>query len=245
MTYTTQELIEILDRELKASWQGKRIVLSSRERINDPVVSKLLDMKQVSKVFAYQDFRNQVHQYQKQHRVSGIIWRNCHFNEQTICFPEIYNQLIPLEEDKQVLIQAKDSVINFWQEVTAGMKFWLANAPGRGRENKEAGEAREAPVRPQSDSPTQEITPRGQALIKIEEAGGDNLKITHHLKISSEYVDKLIRQAEWVEVDAARTEIYLGLCWGDPLEYRYQWAKPKSGCDRVIASHTIPSSIKI
>lgn len=217
MTYTTQELIEILDHELKASWKGKRILLSSKERINDPVVSKFLDMKQVSKVFAYQDFRDQVHQYQKQHQVSGIIWRNCHFKEQTIRVPEIYNQLIPLEEDKQILIQAKDSIINFWQEVTAGMKFWLANAPGRGKgENLEAGEDRED--------------------------GGEN---TYHLKISPEYVDKLIRQAEWVEVDAARTEIYLGLCWGDPLDYRYQWAKPKSGCDRVIASHSIPSSIKI
>ena len=217
MTYTTQELIEILDRELKASWKGKRILLSSKERINDPVVSKFLNMKQVSKVFAYQDFRDQVHQYQKQHQVSGIIWRNCHFKEQTICVPEIYNQLIPLEEDKQILIQAKDSIINFWQAVTAGMKFWLANAPGRGKgENLEAGEDRR-----------------------------DGEENTYHLKISPEYVDKLIRQAEWVEVDAARTEIYLGLCWGDPLEYRYQWAKPKSGCDRVIASHSIPSSIKI
>ena len=209
MTYTTLELIEILDHELKASWQGKRIVLSSKERINDPVVSKLLDMKQVSKVFAYQDFRNQVHQYQKQHRVSGIIWRNCQFNEQSICFPEIYNQLIPLEEDKQILIQAKDSIINFWQEVTTEMNFWLANTPGQSKEQ------------------------------------GDEVKTTHHLQINSEYVAKLIRQAEWVEVDAARTEIYLGLCWGNPLEYRYQWAKPKSGCDRIIASHTIPSSIKI
>ena len=66
-----------------------------------------------------------------------------------------------------------------------------------------------------------------------------------HQKISSEYLAKLIYQAEWAEVDATRTEVYLGLCWGDPLEYRYQWAKPKSGCDRIIASHTVPSSIKI
>jgi len=219
MTYTTQELIEILDHELKASCQGKRIVLSSQDRINDPVVSKLLDMKQVSKVFAYQDFRNQVHQYQKQHRVSGIIWRNCHFQEQTICFPEIYNQLIPIKEDKQVLIEAKDSIINFWQEVTVGMKFWLANVPERQRRrDKDTG------GQGKQDNP---------------------ITTNNHLKISDEYVDKLIRQAEWVEVDAARTEIYLGLCWGDPLEYRYQWAKPKSGCDRIIASHTRPSSIKI
>jgi len=42
MTYTTQDLIDILDRELKANWKGKRVVLSSAERINDPVVTKLL-----------------------------------------------------------------------------------------------------------------------------------------------------------------------------------------------------------
>jgi hypothetical protein len=64
-------------------------------------------------------------------------------------------------------------------------------------------------------------------------------------EISREYVNKSIFQAEWAEIDATRTEVYLGLCWGDPSEYRYQWAKPKSGCDRIIASDNEPSSIKI
>ena len=207
MTYTTQELIEILDRELKANWKGKRIVLSSEERINDPVVSKLLDMEKVSKVFAYQDFRRQIHEYQKQHQVSGIIWRECSFLNKTIRYPEVYNQLIPIEGDKATLIQAKSSIIDFWRETTANMQFWLVNAPGK-RKNKSKTNS-------------------------------------YHQKISLEYVEKLINQTEWAEIDAACTEIYLGLCWGDPSEYRYQWAKPKSGCDRIIASHNKPSSIKI
>ena len=208
MTYTTQELIAILDRELKANWKGKRVVLSSARRINDPVVTKLLDMNKVSKVFAYQDFRTQIHEYQKEHRVSGIIWRDCHFHERSVCYPEIHNQLIPLEEDKQILVEAKQLVIDFWQKVSSKMQFWLANAPGK-----------------------------------------DTLKNSNskspHQQISREYAEKLIRQAEWAEIDATRTEIYLGLCWGDPLNYRYQWAKPKSGCDRIIAASTVPSSIKI
>lgn len=212
MTYTTQELIAILDCELKANWKGKRVVLSSADRINDPVVTKLLDMNRVSKVFAYQDFRDRVHQYQKQYRVSGIIWRNCTFNGRTIRYPEIHNQLIPLEEDKVILVAARKSVIDFWLEVTPKMKFWLANVPGKVTANKKP--------KPK--------TPR-----------------TPHQEIDSKYVAKLIRQAEWAEVDATRTEVYLGLCWGDASEYRYQWAKPKSGCDRIIASHTVPSSIKI
>ena len=208
MTYTTQELIAILDRELKANWKGKRVVLSSARRINDPVVTKLLDMNKVSKVFAYQDFRTQIHEYQKEHRVSGIIWRDCRFHERSVCYPEIHNQLIPLEEDKQILVEAKQLVIDFWQKVSLTMQFWLANAPGKNTIRNS-----------NSKSP--------------------------HQQISREYTEKLIRQAEWAEIDATRTEIYLGLCWGDPLNYRYQWAKPKSGCDRIIAASTVPSSIKI
>lgn len=52
MTYTTDELIKILDQELKENWKGKRVVLSSAQRINDPVVAKALNMDQVNKVFA-------------------------------------------------------------------------------------------------------------------------------------------------------------------------------------------------
>lgn len=227
MTYTTQQLIEILDRELKANWKGKRIVLSSAQRINDPVVAKLLNMNRVSKVFAYQDFRHQIHQYQKEHRVSGIIWRSCTFRERTFSYPEVYNQLIPIDGDKEILVQAKESVINFWQQVTEGMNFWLANAPGRNSNLSSASLALE----------------EDRELVVTSVPNSE--KTHHHQKIDRQYVNKLIRQAEWAEIDAALNEIYLGLCWGDPLEYRYQWAKPKSGCDRIIAADTEPSSIKI
>jgi hypothetical protein len=203
MTYTTEQLIEILDRELRENWQGKRIVLSSAERINDPVVAKALNLEKISKVFAYQDFRRQVHKYQQQYQVSGIVWRTSTFQDKTIRYPEVHNQLIPVEGDKEILIEAKDSVVAFWHEVTTEMNFWLVSPPG------------------------------------------SQLSKDRHQKISREYMERLVQQAEWAEIDAARTEIYLGLCWGDPLEYRYQWAKPKSGCDRIIAALNEPSSIKI
>jgi hypothetical protein len=203
MTYTTEQLIEILDRELRENWHGKRILLSSAERINDPVVAKALNLERVSKVFAYQDFRRQVHQYQQQYQVSGIVWRTSTFKDKTIRYPEVHNQLIPVRGDKEILIEAKESVVAFWQEVTEGMNFWLVSPPG-------------------------------------SQSSKDR-----HQKIGREYMERLVQQAEWAEIDAARTEIYLGLCWGDPLEYRYQWAKPKSGCDRIIAALNEPSSIKI
>ena len=202
MIYTTDELIKILDCELKENWKGKRVVLSSAKRINDPVMAKALNMDRLNKVFAYRDFRHQIHEYQQQHRVSGIIWRTCTFQEQSITYPEIHNQLIPVEGDKEILISARHEILEFWYRVTSQMNFWLVNN--------------------RSDS-------QGK----------------HHQLISFDYLNKLTKQTEWAEIDAARTEIYLGLCWGDPKNYLYQWAKPKSGCDRIIATVSEPSAIKI
>ena len=202
MTYTTDELIKILDRELKENWKGKRVVLSSAERINDPVVAKALNMDQVNKVFAYRDFRSQIHEYQQQHGVSGIIWRNCTFNQESITYPEIHNQLVSIPGDKEILVAAKAKILYFWHHLTEQMNFWLVN---------------------------HRKDPQGN----------------HHQPISADYLSKLINQTEWAEIDAARTEIYLGLCWGDPQESQYQWAKPKSGCDRIIATVSEPSAIKI
>jgi hypothetical protein len=202
MTYTTNELITILDCELKENWKGKRVVLSSAQRLNDPVVAKALNMDQVNKVFAYRDFRHQIHEYQKQHQVSGIIWRSCTFNHQSITYPEIHNQLIPVEGDKEILIAARTKILHFWEQVTSQMNFWLVNHQ-------------------------------------------KNQQGNHHQLISKDYLGKLISQTEWAEIDAARTEIYLGLCWGNPQESQYHWAKPKSGCDRIIATVSEPSAIKI
>jgi hypothetical protein len=195
MIYSTQELISILDEELRATWKGKRIVLSSADRINDPVVAKALDLQKISKVFAYQDFRRQIHQYQHQHRVSGIVWREANFNGKTLRFPELHNQLVAIPGDKETLIASKTSVLEFWWEVTQMMNFWLASD------------------RSHSIPPAR--------------------------------VKQLAQEAEWAEIDATRTEVYLGLCWGNPQEYQYQWAYPHSGCHRIIASMTEPSSIKV
>ena len=202
MTYTTKELIQILDRELKENLKGKRVVLSSAQRINDPVVAKALNMDQVNKVFAYRDFRSQIHKYQQNHQVSGIVWRTCTFEQQSITYPEIHNQLIPIPGDKEILIAAKQEILDFWHQLTAEMKFWLVNSN----------------------------TANGKS---------------HHELINAEYLQKLMQQTEWAEIDAARTEIYLGLCWGIPQDHQYQWARPKSGCDRIIATVSEPSAIKI
>lgn len=194
MTYTTQELITILDQELEANWKGERIVFSSENRINNPVISKAINMNKVSKVFAYRDFRSEIHAYQLEYKVSGIIWREATFCNVTIRFPQVHNQLIPIPGDKEILMNAKTEIISFWYRVTANLNIWLMKK------------------NPQ--------------------------------KISSETVKKLIKEAEWAEIEAAKTEIYLGLCWGNPSQYQYEWAYPDSGCDRLIASEYEPGLIK-
>lgn len=126
MSYTTEQLIEILDNELRATWKGERIVMSSNHRLSNPVVAKALGTEKLSKVFAYQDFRGQIHDYQRHHNVSGIIWRTCKFKDSSIRVPEIHGQLIPIEDDKRVLIESKESILNFWYVNSHDLRLWLA-----------------------------------------------------------------------------------------------------------------------
>jgi hypothetical protein len=195
MAYSTQQLIDILDREMRATWKGERVLLSCADRLDNPVIAKAIDLEKVGKVFAYQDFRRQVHDYQRQYRVSGIIWRMCTFGARSLRYPEIHNQLVAIEGDKETLMDAKVSVLEFWQNTTQDMNFWLA--------------------------------------------------LNSRRQISPDSLAEFIDQAEWAEIDAARTELYLGLCWGNPLEHQYQWAQPYSGCHRIIAAVDEPSSIKV
>lgn len=195
MAYSTQQLIEILEREMHATWKGERLLLSSAERIDNPVIAKAIDLGKVGKVFAYQDFRRQVHDYQRQYQVSGVIWRVCQWGDRTLRYPEIHNQLIAVEGDKETLMAAKASVLEFWNSITVNMKFWLA--------------------------------------------------LNSRRPISADSLAEFVEQAQWAELDVARTELYLGLCWGNPLEHQYQWAQPFSGCHRIIAAVGEPSSIKV
>lgn len=124
MTYTTEQLLQILEQEMQASWQGKRVLLSLDDRINDPVLSLALGSK-MSKVYAYREFREQIHQYQRQHQVSGLIWRTCHFQGNSIRYPELHNQLIAIAPDTETLKATKTQVLQFWRENTQNFRFWL------------------------------------------------------------------------------------------------------------------------
>jgi len=66
----------------------------------------------------------------------------------------------------------------------------------------------------------------------------------HTRPVSPAELTQALTQAKWLELDATCTELYLGLCWGDPKEY-YQWARPASGCDRVVAAQALLQAIKV
>jgi hypothetical protein len=195
MTYTTEQLLAFLDQELRATWRGERVVLSSDERLDNPVIAKAIGADKLSKVFAIQDFRAQIHHYQRQHGVSGLVWHTCHFQGQRLRVPELHPQLIATSEDKLTLTAAKPAIIQFWQAATPSLRLWLAGRPAQ--------------------------------------------------STTLDHVNDLIAACEWAELSAARTEIYLTLCWGDPKDCHYDWAKPESGCDRIIAAPGEPSGIKV
>lgn len=126
MTYSTKELIDFLEMELKATWSGKRLIFNTSEKLDNPVVSKALDMDKTGRVFIFRDFRRQIHEYQEKNNVSGLIKRKITFNGKSFSFPEVYNQLIAIEGDKKFLVEAKASVLDFWHEITENMKYYLS-----------------------------------------------------------------------------------------------------------------------
>lgn len=131
MTYSTQELLDILEQELRATCQGERILLTAGDRLNHDGLAKALNPQRLGGVFAYRDFRAAVHRYQLKKQVSGLVWRTCQFRGGQIRRPELHPQLLALEQDKRVLMEFKDSMVEFWYQQTLGMNHWLWGTPPR------------------------------------------------------------------------------------------------------------------
>ena len=129
MAYTTAQLLDILDAEMKAAVRGDRLLLSDDRRLDNPVITKAIGPQKLSQIYAFQDFRDQIHQYQVAEGVSGIVWRDCTFKGRSVRFPEIHPQLAAIAEDKLKLSAAKGAVIAFWRECSHDLKLWRASNP--------------------------------------------------------------------------------------------------------------------
>ncbi|MFB2921281.1 hypothetical protein [Aerosakkonema funiforme] len=128
--YTTKELIEILAQERQACLMGQRLNLTAKASGN-PLIDKFLKSEGAQKFAAYQDFKETIHRYQREHEVSGIVWRQVTVNGKTLQMPEVDAQLIALKSDIETLKVAKPSILAFWHEVTAGMDLYLSVNNGK------------------------------------------------------------------------------------------------------------------
>ncbi|MFK8183590.1 MAG: hypothetical protein AB8B99_09455 [Phormidesmis sp.] len=129
MAYTTAQLLDILDAEMKAAVRGDRLLRNDDRRLDNPVITKAIGPQKLSQIYAFQDFRDQIHQYQVAEGVSGIVWRECTFKGRSVRFPEIHPQLTAIAEDKLKLSAAKGAVIAFWRECSSDLNLWRASNP--------------------------------------------------------------------------------------------------------------------
>ncbi|BAY43384.1 hypothetical protein SAMD00079811_09630 [Scytonema sp. HK-05] len=128
--YTTEQLIQILRSEREACLTGKRLKLAVTVSGN-PVIDQFIRTDGLQKFTAYQDFKATIHEYQREHQVSGIVWREVTVKGKTLRYPEVDAQLIALSSDIETLKAAKNSVLQFWNEVTVGMDLYLSFSHGK------------------------------------------------------------------------------------------------------------------
>ncbi|MBD2604142.1 hypothetical protein H6G81_06280 [Scytonema hofmannii FACHB-248] len=123
--YTTEELIQILRSERQACLKGERLKLELTVSGN-PLIDQFIKSDGLQKFTAYEDFKAAIHDYQKKYQVSGIVWRKVTIQSKTLRFPEVDTQLIALPCDLEMLKNAKNSLWNFWNEVTDEMDLYLS-----------------------------------------------------------------------------------------------------------------------
>jgi hypothetical protein len=128
--YSTEELIQILAVERRACMNGQRLNLAASASGN-PLIDRFLKPDGIQKFSAYRDFKAAVHRYQRQHQVSGIVWRKLSLNGKMLRYPTIDDQLVAIESDLEILQSAKASILIFWQEATQGMDLYLSINMGR------------------------------------------------------------------------------------------------------------------
>jgi hypothetical protein len=131
--YTTEELIQILADERQACLQGKRLKLEVTVSGN-PVIDQFIKTEGLQKFTAYQDFKAAIHEYQRENQVSGIVWRDMTVKGKTLHYPEVDNELIALTTDLEIIKTHKNTILDFWYEVTAGMDLYLSFNNGKQHE---------------------------------------------------------------------------------------------------------------
>jgi hypothetical protein len=129
--YSTEELINILAEERRACINGHRLHLAATPSGLNPVIDRFLKPDGIQKFTAYDNFRQTVHDYQREHHVSGLVWQCLSLKGQVFSFPTIDDQLISLNSDLRILRAAQSAIVNFWQTVTQDMELYLSLQGGK------------------------------------------------------------------------------------------------------------------
>lgn len=129
--YTTQDLIEILQSERRACLRGERLHLTAAASSGIPVIDQLLKTEGIQKYSAYQGFKSAVHHYQRQHQVSGLVWRQVAIQGQQLSFPAVHHHLMALPEDVERMRQVLPEILDFWSRLTEAMELYLAVNRGK------------------------------------------------------------------------------------------------------------------
>src|SRR4028119_271519 len=106
--YSTEELIQILADERRACMNGERLNLAASASGN-PLIDQFLKPDGIQKFSAYRDFKAAVHRYQRQHQVSGIVWRQLTMKGTTLRYPAVDDQLVALEDGLEILKRGRKS----------------------------------------------------------------------------------------------------------------------------------------
>lgn len=125
--YTTEDLIRVLKDEQAACAKGERTIPLPDDA--DAVVGelagdlgKILGADRMYGMHVYHEFRDRVHEYQRQHSISGLVIDSIPTGGADFRFPIQHSQLTLIPEDYEVLKAAKDRVIAKFLEF-AGMGF--------------------------------------------------------------------------------------------------------------------------
>jgi hypothetical protein len=128
--YNTQDLLRILADERRACMNGQRLNLAVSPS-GSPFLDKFLQPEGLQRFTAYSNFRAAIHQYQREHYISGIVWQTVIFKGRTIHFPKVDDQLIALPADVEMIQAAKQGLFDFWQQSTIGMDLYLSLNAGK------------------------------------------------------------------------------------------------------------------
>lgn len=111
--------------ERQACLKGERLKLEITVSGN-PLIDQFIRTDGFQQFTAYQDFKTAIHDYQRENKISGIIWREVTVKGKNLHYPEVDTELIALTTDLEILKAAKNSIVEFWYQVTMTMDLYLS-----------------------------------------------------------------------------------------------------------------------